>query len=179
MKKIVFILMCVFLISGCGKMLNTPTKKVEMFLENYQTLDADVINDLDKVVAEEESFNANQRETYKKIIKKHYQDLTYVIKDETINGDEAVVTVEITVNDFSKVMSEAESYLKNHPEEFNDDQGKYSETLFVDYKLKKLESTTDKVKYTLKLGLTKTNDEWKLNDLTSADYEKINGIYNY
>ena len=61
MKKGLLIgLSILFLVTGCSyeeTMLNTPTKKVEMFFSNYQTLNQDVMDDLDKVVDEEERFN--------------------------------------------------------------------------------------------------------------------------
>lgn len=179
MKKIGYLFLCVFLLSGCGKMLNTPTKRVEMFFEKYQTLHADVIRDLDHIIAEEELFNTENRDQYRDLMKKHYQDLTYVIKEEEINGDQATVTAEITVTDFSKAMSDAEKYLKDHPEEFLDEKGKYDDTLYMKYRLDQLKEAKDKVKYTLKLKLTKDGDEWKLEELSDSDYQKINGIYNY
>ena len=93
MKKIILCLLSILLLSGCGeKVFNTPVKKVETFLLNYQTLSIDVVEQLNKVVNEEENFNADQRLAYKELMKKHYQDLTYEIKDEKIDGDKATVT---------------------------------------------------------------------------------------
>ena len=85
MKKILLGILSIILLSGCGeKMFNTPTKKVEMFFQNYQTLSKDVIEQLNKVVNEEENFNADQRLAYKELMKKHYQELKYEIKDEKL-----------------------------------------------------------------------------------------------
>ena len=90
MKKIISFLIAfvsIFSLCGCQANLNnTPTKQVEIFLGKYQTLDKDILDDLDKVIAEEESFNASQRDTYRGIMKKHYQDLEYNVKDETMRN---------------------------------------------------------------------------------------------
>ncbi len=180
MKKAIIYLMSILLLTGCTTdMSNTPTKKTEMFFENYQMLDESVLDDLDKVVAEEESFNTEQREKYEDIMKNHYKDLKYSIKDEVIDGDNAIVTVEITVNDFHKVMEDAKDYLANNPDKFNDESGEYSEKLYVDYQLEKLEEAKDTVKYTIDVNLTKKDDSWSVNDLSTTEYEKINGIYAY
>ena len=107
-------------------MFNTPTKKVEMFFQNYQTLSKDVVEQLNKVVNEEENFNADQRLAYKELMKKHYQELTYEIKDEKIDGNKATVTVEIEVTDYSKTLKDADKYLENNKAEFYDDKGVYN-----------------------------------------------------
>lgn len=168
------------LLVGCqmGKdMENTPTKQVEIMLSKYQTLDKDVLKNLDKVVAEEESFNTNQRDKYRNIMKKHYQDLTYTVKDETIDGDDATVEVEIEVIDRSLALKEAEEYRKKNEKEFNDNTGKYDPSLFMDYKIKQLEKAKERVQYTLDFKLTKKDGKWHLDTLSNTDKEKINGVY--
>lgn len=182
MKKLLIICSCLLLLTGCnlGKgMLNTPTKQVEMFLSKYQTLDDDVIKDLNKIVAEEELFNTEQRESYKKIMKKHYQDLVYHIKEEKIDGDKATVTTEIEVTDYSKILSEAELYKTQNKNEFLDDKGEFDNSKFTDYRLKKLKDAKEKVTYTIDFVLTKEDKEWKLNPLSTSDEQKIHGVYNY
>lgn len=182
MKKILTVLSILTFMTGCGcqgNLMNTPTKKVEMFLGNYQSLDEEVLTQLDKIVAEEENFNTEQRNSYKDLMKKHYQDLTYDVKDEVIDGDVATVTVEIEVTDYSKAMAEAETYLAEHPEEFKDENGEYDKSLFVTYRLEQLKDVNDTVKYTLELTLTKVDDEWVLDDITDVDERKIHGMYIY
>ena len=119
MKKVIISLLFVILLTGCtSNLLNTPTKKVEMFFNKYQSLDDDVLSQLKNVVDNEISFTKEQGLNYIEIMKKHYQTLKYRIKDEVIDGDTAVVTVEIEVNDYSKILKEADLYLENHKEEF-------------------------------------------------------------
>ena len=175
MKKILLILIVLITITGCtlSDIDNTPTKQVETFLNNYQTLDQKVLNDLDLVINKKANYNQQQKEEYRKILKKHYQNLTYEIKDETINGDRANVKVEIEVTDFTKVLKEANTYLENHREEFQD------ETKYIDYQLEKLKEAKDTVKYTLNLTLNKENDKWKLEQIDEIEEKKILGIYEY
>ena len=112
-------------------------------------------------------------------MKKHYQDLEYDIKDEKIDGDRAIVTVEIEVDDYSKVLKEASDKLTSDPEYFNDENGKYSHTKYIDYQLELMKNNKDKVKYTLELTLTKKDKKWVMDKLTTTDMEKMNGSYNY
>ena len=178
MKKLIGIGLCI-LLCGCNDLSNTPTKKTEEFLKKYQSLDSSVLTDLDNVLNEDTTLNESQKIMYKDIMKKHYQNLSYEIKNETIDGDEAIVTVEISVTDFKKVLDEANNYMNNNMEEFYDENGNYSISKFNDYKLNKLKDAKDKVRYTLEISLSKVNDEWQVNTQNQITYDKINGIFNY
>lgn len=180
MKKLLYFVIAV-LITGCGAadMSNTPTKQVEVFLNRYQSLDAAVMNDLDRVIAEEENFNSAHRERYRNIMKGHYQDLTYNVKNEEVNGDSAIVTVEIEVRDYSKAIDTADQYLENNPDEFSNEIGEHDAEKFVNYKLDLLEDSKEKVKYTLNISLNKVDGKWKVNQLSQTDLDKINGMYRY
>ncbi len=176
MKKII-IVFCLFLLCGCN-LNNTPTKKVEDLFTKYQTLDKDILSDLNEVVNREE-YNQSQKDEYTNIMKKHYQNLTYKIKNETIDGDKALVETEITVTDYSKVINDANIYRDTYINEFSDELGNYNPTLFLDYKLKKIKETEDKVKYTLEIPLTLINNSWEIDSLPSTTLDKIHGIYSY
>ena len=175
------IVVVTLLLVSCGMkdMSNTPTKQVEIFFNKYQTLDQNVLNDLNRVVSGETQFNTEQREKYKNLMKKHYQNLIYKIKDEEVNGDTAVVTVEIEVTDYANVLRGSEVYLEEHPEEFKNESGEYDITKYSDYRLEKLKEADEKVKYTLEMNLTKKNNEWSVNQISTIDEEKIHGIYIY
>lgn len=181
MKKVLSILGIALVLTGCsiGNMDNTPTKKVETYLNNYQTLDSNVLSELDSLVDQEEMFDEDQKTTYRDIMKKHYQDLTYTIKEETVNGDKATVEAEIEVNDYTKVLKDAETYRTTNEDEFLDDEGMFDESMFNDYKLEALKDNKERVKYTIYFSLTKSGDEWTLDDLTETEQEKILGIYEY
>ena len=167
MKKIFVCLITILFITftGCSTNINnTPTKKVEEFLNRYQTLDSKVISDLDRVVEEEEKFNTSNREDYKELIKNQYKD---------------IVEVEITVKDYKKVMDEAEVYRNNNMQLFSDELGNYKETMYIDYVIKQLKEAKDTVKYTLELGVTKKDKKWQVDQISDETEDKILGIYNY
>ena len=182
MKKIIYILSLFFILTGCSigsDMDNTPTKKVETYLNNYQTLDSNVLAKIDAVVNNEELFDEDQKVTYSDILKKHYQDLTYEIKEETVNGDKATVEAEIEVTDYTKALKEAESYRTTNEDEFLGEDDTFDEVKFNTYKLDLIKDSDERVKYTIYFSLTKENDEWVLEDLTESEEEKILGIYEY
>ena len=182
MKKILVIAI-VLLLSACSFNIddidNTPTKKVEEYLSNYQSLSSDVVSDLDIVVERETTFNLDEKDKYRKLMKKNFQNMSYKVKDETVNGDTAEVEVEINVYDYYKVNKDVENYLFEHRDEFIVD-GVYDEAKFIDYKLDKMSKNTDKVKYTIYFNLSKDNKgEWSIDEVSETDEDKILGIYQY
>lgn len=123
MKKILLCFSCIIaivLLSGCS-MDNTPTKKVENFLDNYKNQDETVLTQLKEMVDSDTLMDETQKTTYSDIMKKQYKDLTYDIKDEVIDGDTATVTAEIEVYDYYKINQDAQTYYDNNPNEFKDD----------------------------------------------------------
>ena len=123
MKKILLCFSCIIaivLLSGCS-MDNTPTKKVEKFLDNYKNQDETVLTQLKEMVDSDTLMDETQKTTYSDIMKKQYKDLTYDIKDEVIDRDTATVTAEIEVYDYYKINQDAQTYYDNNPNEFKDD----------------------------------------------------------
>lgn len=181
MKKILYIMCTLLILCGCDmmNMKNTPTKRVEAYFNNYQILDKDVLSSLDDIVNKETLLNAEQKEEYRDLLKKHYEKLDYEIKEETINGNTASVKTEIEVYDYTKTIKKIEEMKLIHEEQFYDDNNVYSEKLFQDYRLKELKDTKDRVKYTLYITLTKVDDKWQVNELSTIDQDKILGIYAY
>lgn len=182
MKKILLIFTLVLVLTGCSlteNMDNTPTKQVETYLNNYQTLDSNVLAELDSIVNNEELFDKDQKVTYRDILKKHYQDLTYTIKEETVNGDKATVEAEIEVTDYTKALKEAENYKTTNESEFMNDENEFDDVKFNTYKLDLIKESNERVKYTIYFSLTKEDGKWNLNDLTETEEEKILGIYEY
>ncbi len=176
MKKCFIAFLCVFLLAGCsiGKdMTNTPTKKVEAYMDGYQKLDDNVLNDIDTLLHDTE-YTVEQKSRYKELMKKHYKDIDYEIKEEKINGDKATVEVEVEVRDYSKILSS-----DIIPDEIKDEEGNYTDEAYYDYQLGLMEKAEEKVKYTVTFYLTKTSDEWKIDDLNESTMQKIHGIYIY
>lgn len=178
MKKLIMSIFVLFTLVGCNNMMNTPTKEVEEFLGKYQTMDNQVLTQLDEVLKSDSTMSDEQKDRYKNLMKKQYQNLSYKIKDETVDGEHASIVTEIEVFDYAKVMEEADKHLKDNASEFTDDDGKTDEGKFMDYKIDQMKDTKDKVTYTITFTLTKKDDVWKLDDITDIDRQKIHGIYN-
>ncbi len=176
--RILSLAIIICLVVGCSGMMNTPTKKVEDFLSKYQTMDKAVLTQLDDVIGEAGNLVDDQKTTYRDLMKKQYQNLSYKIKDDTEDGDNATVVVELEVYDYGKAIREAETYLTTNREEFLDNTTNEIDTKkFLDYKIGKMKDTKDKVTYTINFTLTKVEDEWKLDDISDVDRQKIHGLY--
>lgn len=179
MKKFLLIIMTLFLLVGCETVMNNPTKRVETFLNKYQTMDSEVLKQLDETLSNDVNLTESQKKDYKDLMKKQYQNLTYTIKDEEVNGDKATVKVEIEVYDFNKAMTKADDYLSKNQDEFTDENNNIDNEKFMDYKIKEMKNANDKVKYTIDFTLTKNNNKWQLDDIDEITRQKIHGIYNY
>lgn len=177
MKKIIYSFIFLFLMVGCANLSNTPIKKTEEFLKKYQTLDDEVISDLNNSISD--SFTFEQKEEYLKIMKNHYQNMVYEIKDDEIDGNEAKVTVEITVTDLRKAIDETDSFLMENPSYFMNDKKEYDVIKYNTYRIQKLGEARDKIKYTIIINLSKINNMWTITDVSQEVIDKINGIYNY
>ena len=174
MKKVLYLLVAIVLLTGCScsaNMGNTPTKKVEEYLNKYQTNDDDVVSDLDEVLTNDTTLTDTERDEYSNFMKTHYRDMQYEIKDETIDEDTATVDAEVTVRNYADVVNEANDYRLNNADEFDDDN------TFASYRLGKLKEVTDTETYTITFHLTKENEEWKISDLNDDDLRKLSGLY--
>ena len=164
-KKIILILIPVLFLVGC-EMGNSPTAKIENLMMKYQKLDGDITSGISNIL-NEQTMTESQKERYRSIIEKQYQNLNYKIKNELIDGDNATVTVEIEVIDYKRAINDLLF-----------DNTIYTKESYDDEKLNRLESSQDKVTYTLDFSLSKDEDgKWKINALTNEDIKKIQGMY--
>lgn len=123
MKKVIIVLsLFVLFITGCGNTMNTPTGRVEEFLGKYQSMDSEVLTQLDKVISNDTSMSDEQKRDYQALMEKQYQNLSYKIKEEDIDGDEASVLVEIEVYDYANSIIESREYYNEHPDEFENNE---------------------------------------------------------
>ena len=97
-KYLTKLLLVFFLFLTACSLGNTPTSKVESMLYKYQTLDNDIKKDIDATLNTTD-LNEEQYKKYKKLLEKQYQNLTYDVKEESIDNDVATITVEIKVLD--------------------------------------------------------------------------------
>lgn len=167
MKKILLIIISILFITGCSKNINTPTSKVESFLNNYQNLSDNVIKNLEKRV-KKENLTKKQQKRYQTIMEKQYQNLSYKITNEEIINETAIVDVEIEVLNYNYSLLNSKKYYEEHSEEIKD---------YNDYKLDELEKVTSKIKYNIKFTLTEFNGVWELNELDEQDLKKLHGLY--
>lgn len=184
-------------LAGCGNMANTPTQKVEEFLGKYQTMDEDVITQLKQVLSGDKTMNDEQKDKYRALMEKQYQNLSYKIENEDIDGDKATVDVEVEVLDYVTTINKSKKYYEEHKDELEkenqedkkdndnviEDAGDDLETAvkessaYINYKLKELESVSDTTTYTITFYLNKENGDWKLQDISDSDRQKLHGLY--
>jgi len=179
MKKIITFLLVVFILTGCTDMMNTPTKRVEEFLGKYQTMDTEVLTQLDDILETEGTMTDEQKKEYKDIMKKQYQNLSYKIKDETVDGDDATVEVEIEVYDYHSAISEIEEELDKNQEAFLDENNNLDIEKFMNAKLEQLNNVKEKIKYTLYIDVHKKDDKWVMDNISETDLKKLHGLYDY
>ena len=186
------------LVAGCTNTMETPTTKVEEYLGKYQKLDNDVSTQLDQVLVDDDTMSDEQKEKYRALMEKQYQNLSYKIENEEINGDSATVDVEVEVLDYATTIADAKEYYQEHKDEIEKENEEEQsdndnnvvedavedteETIeksvaFIDYKLKELESVSDTTTYTITFHLTKEDGKWQIQNLSDLDLEKIHGLY--
>ena len=62
MRKVYFLFITIILVlAGCKNMSNTPTAKVENFMEKYQTMDSNVIDQLDVIIENRTDLTEEQK----------------------------------------------------------------------------------------------------------------------
>ena len=183
MKKILLLLLLI-IVTGCSMSSNTPTGSVENYLNKYQNLDKEVLNQLDNVLIKNSTMTEKQRNNYKDLMINQYKNMSYKVKEENILSDnEAEVEVEIEVLDYASSINESKIYYRNHYDEFESDI--YNEKLldnissFIDYKLENMKNVEKKVKYNIIFSLVKIDNQWIINDLDDIDIQKIHGLYDY
>ena len=159
--KLLTVVVVLLSLVGCGCMKKTAKGAVQDYLNQYKNL------------------TDNQKEKYRDILKKQYQDLKYDVVSEKYDGDNATVEVKIKVYDLYKVQKDANDYLTTSGDEFKQN-GVFSNDLFMNYKLDKMKKTTETVEYNIIFNVTKDDKgNYKVIDLSNSDLEKIHGVYNY
>lgn len=150
-----------FLLTGCD-LGNTPTARVEDLLSKHQMLDKDVSYNYMMLSSQEVS--SELQEQYRELIRHQYRNLSYEIKDEEIDGDNAVVTVEVKVLDYIGVLGNYDI----EPATTED----VHERL-----IRELEDVKEYITYTIEFELYLDDETWVVKDLDTEVQEKLLGIY--
>lgn len=159
-KILIIIFLFISILVGC-ELSNNPTSKVEEYLSKYQMLDKD-INISYTDIADETELDQDTKKRYEELIKKQYRNLSYEIKEETIDGETATVTAQIEVVDYQKVL---DKYNKTENKEYHNQV------------LTELEKTTEKATYTITFIVKKDkNGNWNLEPLSILERQKLLGV---
>ena len=127
---------------------------------------------------DKEAVEEKNKDKYKDALKRQYRDLMYTIENEDYDGDNAKVTVKITVYDFYKAQKNSNDYLNSHKDEFLTD-GVYDASKYVEYKLKQMSDMTDTISYNVVFKVKKNNNKWEVEQPDDEVLEKLHGVYNY
>lgn len=177
MKKwIIFLGMCLLLLTGCVQ--NLARDPVTHYLELYRNHSDEVTSSLQTLIRDE-NLLAEQQDLYALIMKKQYVDLEYKVVNETYNGDQAIVTVLITVYDYQHSKDEARQEMNENLSAYTLSDGSIDQTKYKDLQLQKMKEEKNRVKYTIDFNVNLQNEKW---ELVSPDYTvllKIHGIYDY
>lgn len=164
MKNVILIItiLCFWLLIGC-ELSNNPTSKTEDFLSDYQMLEDNILINYTDLI-EETNVSTEIQEIYKELIKKQYRNLSYEIKEETIDGDTAIVATEIKVMDYKKIF---DKYSKTN----------YSIEEYHKLVIEDLKKTTEMVTYTIDFKVVKDEyRNWNIQDLKEEDRLKLLGM---
>lgn len=174
--KILFLVFSIIVMVGCVGNF-TPSERVEEMFNRYIKNDKDIMDELDAYIGKQ-NLSSDQKDKYKSIIKNEYATIKYSIKDEKINGDEAVVEVALEVKDLYKASKNSSDYLVDHASDFYEN-GVYDRGKFIDYKLDEMEKYGETVKYNVYINLVEKDGIWTIEQIDNETLEKIHGIYDY
>lgn len=173
---ITLILLLTFILTGCGHDLSARDAVTD-YLDNYITLDSRVVNELNEFV-DNENLTQEQKLVYKEVLRRQYSSLTYDIQNERYEGNMAYIRAKINVINLYKAQQDALNYYNEHIEDFNNDSGIFDKNLFTDYKLEQMKKENETVNYEIDFKLIKNDNNWEVEQLSSADLDKIHGVYN-
>ncbi|MBR1385687.1 MAG: hypothetical protein IJ568_02530 [Bacilli bacterium] len=176
MKKLFEVFLFILILVGCTKEM--PNTKVEEFFSKYQQLDEEVLKELEFSM-ELNPLNEQQKNLYRDLMRRQYKDLEYTIKKEVINQEDATVTVEIEVYDYSIAVKEADEFFQKNQNYFINEENKVDENKYIDYKLELMKDIKDRIKYTIDLKVKRSDKSWIVENLNQMDREKIHGLFTY
>jgi len=180
MKKRLWLvgLMLLIFTVGCASMSNTPTARVEEFLRRYQNHSNAVLIELGDFLDTLE-LDPEVRDDYHQIYLRQYQDMEFEVQDETIEGDQAIVTVVVTVYDYYRANIEINNFIATNPSQFEDAEGNFDPAKAFRHRIDELSRVTNRVEHTIDFSLRRINDEWMLDTPSNNMLEKLHGTFPY
>lgn len=182
MKKLLLVVGVILLLTtGCGqKMASTPRERVEEWMMNYQQREEGVVNELVDWLMDQD-LEDEERTNYQSVLEKQYQNLSYEILSEEIDGNMATVVAEIEVLDYHTSMSNSRDYFLNHQEEFletpvTEDEIDNQKEL-KSYQIEELGRVEDTTKYQITFELIQVNNDWQIKDVDTSTFLKMYGLY--
>ena len=161
-KFLIILLLGITILTGC-QLSNNPTSKTEAFLSDYQMLEDNIPINYTNLI-KDTNLTADEKEEYENLIKKQYRNLSYEIKEETIDGNNATVIVEIKVMDYKEIF--------NKYNKANYISEEYHKLIIED-----LQKNTELVTYTIDFKIKKdTNKNWNVQELDEDDRLKLLGM---
>lgn len=176
MKKIIIILLTIIL-CACS-LTDSPSLKVKEYLDNFNNLNENVIEDMESAIIKE-NLSSSNTSIYREVLTKQYKDLKYEIVEEKINNDKSEVKVKVTVYDLYNSKLESENYMNENQNEFFNDENIFDEEKYMKYRLDEMLKTKNTITHDITFNLTKENDEWKIDNIDREVLEKIHGLYDY
>ena len=174
MKKFFLFLICIFFLTGCSKQYAvTPVKE---YLNKFRNHDVEVTSSLEELLRQEDLLK-EQALLYELIMKKQYVDLEYEIKEETYNGDHAVIQVLVTVYDFSHSKNEALLEKNDKIDLYILEDGSFDKDSYINLQLKYMKNEKKRISYTVSFFVNFIHDEWVLETPDHVVLQKIHGLY--
>lgn len=178
MKKYIYLLIVVIIISGCYFKKDIDVK-IDDFFKKYQNLSSDVLDDLE-FNSEKGILSTNEeKQMYIEAMKMQYSSIKYEIINENIKDNTADISIKIIVFDFYKAQKEANDYIAKNPETFISSNGNLDEEKIMLFRLRNMLETYERIEHVITLHLDKKDDEWTIKPLDKTTLEKIHGTYNY
>lgn len=175
MKKFLIIIISLFCLIGCQSNNKYAAVTLETYLNKYKNLDKDVLESIDSDVANQD-LTDSQKDKYKDILKRQYQDMEYNILQENYNGNEALIKVELNVYNLGEVNRNVDLYMKENISYFLDEKWNFDNNKFIDYKLDAMLVQHNKVKYEIEFILHFDNGLWIVMQPSDDVLKKIHGL---
>lgn len=148
--------------------VKTPVELTESFMKKYQIADSEIMNKIEYPF--DDQLTDEQLKRYKDLIETQYLALDYQIVEENIGELDAIIKVEFSVFDYASSYDKATNYLNVYEKDM-------SSIKQVDYKLKEMENTQEKITYAITFNYYKLDGKWIMLEVSDTDLSKLSGTY--